>query len=239
MSLINERYDKVVCISLKERDDKFKYMQAQFEKFKIDAEFFRPVIPGYAGKLVQPYLEKYNEPQKNFYLFNPKFPNELGALQSHYHVIKTAYLEGRESLFVFEDDCAFHKDWNTLLPKYLDTVPEDADGILLYSFMNVLEPQNVRIKPRWTAGYASWSFIAYGLNRKAMKGYIDLIDNQPMIADRGSWTMMTFYDYKFYIASPPLVIPTKKLTSSIRGENKNYDKIQNVFMLGINNGDYK
>jgi GR25 family glycosyltransferase involved in LPS biosynthesis len=160
-------------------------------------------------------------------------------MHSHYIVIKTALLQNVQNLFVFEDDCAFHKNWDELLPKYINTIPENADGILLYSFMSDLNPQNVRVKPRWTKGFASWSFVAYGMNRRAMEGYIKLMDEHPMIADRGSWEMMTWGGYNFYIASPPLVLPSKEFTSNIRGENKNYEKTKSVFILGINENDYE
>lgn len=241
--MINEKYDKVVCICLKEREDKYKYSLTQFIKHDINVEFYRPVIPGYAYKFVELYADKYNDYSTNHRLFNKEFPYELGAMQSHYHVIKTALLEGADSIFVFEDDCAFHKDWNNLLPKYFNTLPDDTDGVLLYSYMANLEPQNARVKPRWTKGFASWSFLAYGLNRRAMEGYIKLQDSQPMIADKASWIMMTQLEFNFYIATPPLVIPAKELTSTIRGENKNYEKSQflggNVFMLGLNTTDYE
>ena len=239
MSLLNEKYDKVVCINLKERPDKKEYIQERFDKFDIKTEFYHPVILGYAHHFVEPYADQYNDLSKNYVRFNKQFPNEFGTLHSHYYVIKTALLEGIENLFVFEDDCAFHENWNELLPKYLNTIPEDTHAILLYSFMDRLLPENIRVKPRWTKGYASWSFLAYGMNKKAMEGYINLMDNAPMIADRGSWTMMTTGKYNFYIASPPLVIPSKNLTSNIRGENKNYEKTKSIFIMGINESDYK
>ena len=164
-------------------------------------------------------------------------------MQSHYHVIKSALIEGAKSVFVFEDDVTFHKDFNHLLPKYFNSLPNDADGILLYSYMANLEPQNVRVSQRWTRGYLSWSLLAYGLTERAMKGYIQLQDQHPMIADKASWLMMSQQNYNFYIASPPLVIPAKTLPSSIRGENKNYEKGQflggNIFMLGIDSSDYE
>ena len=152
-------------------------------------------------------------------------------------------LEGVEKLFVFEDDCLFYKNWNDILPKYLDTLPEDWDGILLYSYMSTLATENKRVKPRWTKGFSSWSLLAYGLSKKAMEGYIKIQDENPMIADRASLVMMTHQNYNFYIATPPLVIPSKLLTSNIRGENKNYDKPQflggNIFLLGINESQYE
>jgi len=239
MSLINTLYDKVVCINLKEREDKYKYASAQFIKHKINVEFYRPVILNYARNFVEPYADIHNNLSKNYVRFNKHFPNEFGTLHSHYYVIKSALLENVQNLFVFEDDCAFHKDWDDLLPKYLNTIPDDADGILLYSFMDRLLPQNIRVKPRWTKGYGSWSLLAYGMNRKTMQGYIDHMDDTPMIADRATWEMMSFKGYNFYIASPPLVLPAKDLSSNIRGENKNYEKTKSIFIMGVNESDYK
>ena len=239
MSLINEKYNKVVCICLKEREDKYKYSLAQFIKHGIDVEFYRPVVPGYAAQLLEDYYKRWNSPDNMKIRFNPRFPNELGAMQSHYHVIKSALLEGAQSLFIFEDDCAFHKDWENLESKYFNSIPEDADGVLLYSFQAQLYAQNVRVKPRWTKGYGSWSILAYGMNRRAMERYIQLADAAPMIADSITFNMMTKEDFNFYVASPPLVVPTKDLTSNIRGENKNYEQIRTVYMMGINDNDYE
>jgi hypothetical protein len=65
-----------------------------------------------------------------------------------------------------------------------------------------------------------------------------------MIADSITLYMMTYEGFNFYIATPPLVVPTKDLTSNIRGENKNYGQTPmtgggNIFMLGINENDYE
>jgi len=239
MSLINEKYNKVVCICLKEREDKYKYSLAQFIKHGIDVEFYRPVVPGYAAQLLEDYYKRWNSPDNMKIRFNPRFPNELGAMQSHYHVIKSALLDGAQSLFIFEDDCAFHKDWENLESKYFNSIPEDADGVLLYSFQAQLYAQNVRVKPRWTKGYGSWSILAYGMNRKTMERYIQIADATPMIADSITFQMMTNENFNFYVASPPLVVPAKELTSNIRGENKNYEQIRTVYMMGINDNDYE
>lgn len=239
MGALNGKYDKIVCINLRERPAKKEYMEAMFHKYNIlDVEFYHPVILGYADKFVNLYADKYNKPENNYVLFNKQFPNEFGTMHSHYHVIKTALLEGVENLFVFEDDCAFRKDWNTMEQQYLDSIPENADGILLYSFMDRLLPENVRVNARWTKGYMSWSLLAYGMNKKAMEGFVNFMDNVPEIADKATWSMMSHYGYNFYVASPPLVLPSRNFNSDIRGENKNYDKIPSIFTLGINQEDY-
>lgn len=238
MSILNDRYSKIVCINLIERPDKKKFMEDRFNKHNIQYEWYHPVILGYSRHFVNTYTERFNNPIGNKIMFNQKFPNEFGTMHSHYNVIKTALLQGVENLFVFEDDCAFHKDWDVLLPKYLNTLPENADGVLLYSYMSELNSKNVRVTPRWTVGYASWSLLAYGMNRKAMKAYINILDNSPMIADKVTWHMMTDLGFNFYVASPPLVIPSKILTSNIRGEDKNYESIKSIFTLGINESEY-
>ena len=61
MSIINTRYDKVYCICLKEREDKYKHAVKQFAKHNIEVEFYRPVMPGYASKLIDLYADKYND----------------------------------------------------------------------------------------------------------------------------------------------------------------------------------
>jgi hypothetical protein len=77
------------------------------------------------------------------------------------------------------------------------------------------------------------------MTRKMMGAYIAYADASPMIADRISWELMTFHNKNMYVASPPLVIPAKNLTSNIRGENKNYEKNTSVFLFGIDQTDYE
>jgi hypothetical protein len=72
-----------------------------------------------------------------------------------------------------------------------------------------------------------------------MERYISMADSAPMIADSITYHMMTHEDFKFYVASPPLVVPSKTLTSNIRGEDKNYEKNRTIFMMGINDADYE
>jgi len=235
MSLINERYDRVVCINLKERKDKYEFMQKQFEKHDIKVEWYHPVIPGYAAKLIEPYI---NSLQNKELRFNRQFPNELGTMQSFYSVIKEGIIDGIQRLFIFEDDFQMHSRWDELLPKYLDTVPNDWDILQLYSFMTQLNPENTKVSARWIKGFKSWSHIAIGMNKRYMEEYIKQIDNCPRIGDLVTYHMME-NRYNSYIAIPPLGIPSKKFISNIRGDNKNYDKIQNVFTLGLNENLYQ
>ena len=236
---LNKSFDKVVCISLKEREDKYNFMKKQFKKHKINVEFYRPVIQGYASKFIKPYIDNLQNKELRF---NQQFPNELGIMQSFYYVDKTALLEGVQKLFVFEDDFQMHSKWDELLPKYLDTIPNNADAILLYSFMSALNSENIKVSSRWIKGFRSWSHIAIGMTKKYMQEYIKQMDNCPRIADLVTYQMME-NGFQVYVAIPPLGIPSKQFISDIRKNNKNYDKPQllngNIFMLGLSESLYE
>ena len=239
MSLLNSRYEKICCISLKERDDKYQFAKNQFEKHDIKAEFYRPVVHNYIRKFSELYADKYNILAQNKILFNREFPNELSVMQSFYHVIKSALLSGVESLFIFEDDFQMHHSWDELLPKYFEKLPIDADLIMLYSYQHELFPENTRVSSRWVKAFRSWSNIAVGMNKKYLEEYIKQIDSCPRIGDLVTYQLQE--KLNCYVAVPVLGIPSKEFTSNIRGNNKNYDNplFQNAYTLGLNEDLYK
>jgi len=234
MHRLNKEFDKVVCINLLSRPDKKKNMQEKFDKLGIEVEWYHAVQYGFAGEIVGSLTPTIN----NFPRFNTKTPNEFGAAMSHYTVIKTALLQGVEKLFVFEDDAMFRKDFNVQFDKYFDTLPENWDMIMLYSFMYKLQPQNVRVNPRWIRSYDSWSLMAYGINKAGMEQYIKDQGQLFQIADRASF-MMQRKNLNIYSAVPTLCIPNQKLGSNIRGDNMNYVNTNTILNMGFNNDHYE
>ena len=233
MHRINKEFDKVVCVNLLTRKDKKEHMQEKFDKLGIEVEWFHAVTYGFAKEIV----ESLKPVENDFTRFSIATPNEFGAAMSHYTVIKTAYEEGVEKLFVFEDDVMFRKDFNEKLDKYYDTVPENWDMLLLYSFMYALQPPNVRVSARWIKSYDAWSLMAYGMNRKAMKQYIDDQDKMFQIADRASFKMQG-KSLNIYSAVPTLCIPNQELGSNIR-QMMNYVNTNTVLNMGFSNDNFK
>ena len=234
MHLINEKFDKVVCISLVNRVDKRTKTELKFRELGIDVEWFGAVEYGFASQIV----EALRPTQNDFPRFNTKHPNEFGAAMSHYTVIKGAFQTGVEKLFVFEDDVMFRKDFNTQFEKYYKALPENWDMFMLYSFMYKLQPQNIRVNARWIKSYDAWSLMAYGMNRKAMERYIKDQDKMFQIADRASFKMQG-KDLNIYSAVPTLCIPNQKLGSNIRGENMNYVNTNTILNMGFSNDNFE
>jgi GR25 family glycosyltransferase involved in LPS biosynthesis len=231
---MNKYFDKIVCINLLSRKDKKEHMQEKFNKLGINVEWFHAVEYGFAKEIV----ESLKPSVADYVRFSPATPNEFGAAMSHYTVIKTAYEQGVEKLFVFEDDVMFRKDFNEKFEKYYASVPENWDMLLLYSFMYQLQPQNVRVNAKWIKSFDAWSLMAYGINRKAMKQYIEDQDKFFQIADRASFKMQG-KNLNIYSAIPTLCIPNVQLGSNIRGHNMNYNTTNTVLNIGFNNENFE
>lgn len=233
MNRLHREFDKIVCINLSERDDKREKMEEKFENLGISPEWYTAVQYGFIPKIVDPIVNS----QAGH--FNKSQPYEIGAALSHYHVIKQALIEGCESIFVFEDDVRFHKDFEDKQDKYLDDLPNNWDMILYYSFMYHLLPENKRVSKRWMKSFRSWSLMAYGMKRDLMEEYIKKQDNFFTIADSVTYKMQEEKKFNIYSAVPALCIPEVEMGSNIRGENRNYEYNPTVTNMGYSNDNYE
>ena len=93
--IINDNFDRVVCINLAKRKDKKQTTQEKFDKVGIKVEWFEAVQYGFAPSVVTAL--NANRTGR----FNAEQPNEFGCALSHYTVIKKAYEDGLDNIFVF------------------------------------------------------------------------------------------------------------------------------------------
>jgi len=232
MHILNEKFEKVVCINLSERPDKRERMQARFDRLGIDVEWYTAVKYGFANKLTTAINNS------KIGKFNINQPNELGAALSHYSVIKQALNEGIENLFVFEDDVLFHENFNARIRSALNShLPNDWHMLMLYSFMYKIYPQNMKINPYWMKAYKSWSLVAYGMNEELMKNYIYIQDSNFNIADVVTYNFQENINFNIYTTAPSLVIPDLKFGSDIR-TNMNYVNNPTAVNIGIDSSKY-
>lgn len=89
MKFGEENIDKIICINLKERNEKKKFMIEQSKKLKFPIKFFEAIklTPGYKG-----------------------------CLASHLEVIKTAKKQNLNNILILEDDAVFNRKLK--LPKF-------------------------------------------------------------------------------------------------------------------------
>ena len=233
MHRINKEFDKIVCITLAERRDKRNKIQVKFDKLGIEVEWYTAVQYGFVPNLV-PVINQSGKGK-----FNPQQPYEFGAALSHYHVIKQALLEGADSIFVFEDDVLFHKDFNSKFDLYFDSIPKNWDFFLLYSFMYNWLPENERMNAFWARSFKSWSLMTYGMKKDFMEAYINHQNQYFTISDKVTFDMQEYKKWNCYSAVPSICLPDTHLGSNIRGTNLNYAYNPSVTNWGVPNEDYE
>lgn len=131
--------DRIFCINLSRRTDRWERMVKRFETQKIDVERFEAVTP--ADERVQ---ETVNNSKTHSY--KESNLRLAASTQSHYDIYVEALKRGYSRILVLEDDVRFHKYWKPIVEaqlKRLDADPRTKNwGILLLNAM--------RKKIHWT-----------------------------------------------------------------------------------------
>ncbi len=109
---LDKYFDRVYCINLDKRPDRYELVKKEFDKFGITN------------------VQRYSAIDGTTIVNNtPLLAGELGVLQTHYDIIKKCKEEGLKSVLIMEDDVYFTDELNKL-DEYMNMVPNDWD--LLY-----------------------------------------------------------------------------------------------------------
>ena len=122
MSYINAYFDKVYCINLDKRYDRWHETRLELGKFGIDCERVSAVAgnPGVSS---------------------PMRSGAVGCAMSHLKVCEMAKSAGFKKILILEDDVVFCDDFDKLFETYVAQVP--SDWKLLYAGGNHLGSYNV------------------------------------------------------------------------------------------------
>lgn len=233
ISTLNQYYDRIVLLNLVERPDKLKHATIELNKNNISYDIYSAVKFPWS-KHISCYMT-LNDVGNFNYKTNP---NEFSCALSHYNIIKKAYLDGINNIFVFEDDICFHNDYTKYIKSYFENLPEDTDMIMLSGF--ICDPEFAVMKKQndyWKIPKRMWYACSYGLNSKAMKIYLDLQDECFRQADVPLYLMQEMDNVKCYCPNIPLIVQSKYLTSDLR-ETKNFEVIPNYYEQGLDYNNY-
>ena len=115
MKTLNDYFDKIYCINLDKRIDRWQLAEPQFREQNLDVER----VPGYDGSAL-----------------GLEFPPEIkegavGCSLSHLFTIKLAKQNNLENFLLLEDDVVFDDNINEKFFGVLDQVPDDWDMLYL------------------------------------------------------------------------------------------------------------
>jgi GR25 family glycosyltransferase involved in LPS biosynthesis len=173
--------NKIFCINLDRRPDRWLHAQEQFNKHGLMVERFA-AIDG------NDFIRSYPADNAN-----------NGCTLSHYFIIERAKLLGYESVMIFEDDIVLHDQFKELLAECLNDLPADWD--MLYfggSHREKPSPVNEHIlrvnKTLTTHGY----IVRNTMFDKVIDNFKNL-DN-PVDCFYAAWQQ----EFNIYITNPPI-----------------------------------
>ena len=125
---INDYFDKIICINLDRRPDRWREVQAQFKKAGISAQRFSAIDGnprGYAHVKDDPTGKRsINDIKHN------SFGGVAGCIASHTDIWKMAKKNKWKNVLIIEDDCDFIDELQQRFTERINQVPSDWD--LLY-----------------------------------------------------------------------------------------------------------
>ena len=105
---LNDYFDKIYCINLDRRTDRWEKCKIQFDKHGINVERFSAL-----------------DGDKLEYSNKRLLPGEIGIIRSNLELVKKAKENNYKNILIFEDDVEFADDLNEKFEKYIKQVPED------------------------------------------------------------------------------------------------------------------
>jgi GR25 family glycosyltransferase involved in LPS biosynthesis len=107
MGKLNEYFDKIYCINLDRRPDRWENISKLFEKEGIIVDRFSAID------------------KKNIKHDKPISDGQVACLLSHYNILSHSLNEGYKKILIFEDDAVFDEGLVDFFDANIDKVPED------------------------------------------------------------------------------------------------------------------
>ncbi len=153
---INELFPWKVCINLDRRADRWRRMQARFQRHEIRGVRRFSALDG--AKLRPP-------PQWRF------SAGAYGCLLSHVQVVREARARGMSRVFVFEDDVIFPEDFQARFNLCITQLPADWD-MVFFGVLHLEDP--IGVADNVVRIRKAYSTYAYALNHTVYDDFLAL-----------------------------------------------------------------
>ena len=139
---LNNYFDKIICINLDRRPDRWKEAQEQFKNAGITVERFS-AVDGNPRRWA--HVNDAIEGKSINDIKSESFNGVAGCIASHTDIWKQARKAGWKNVLIIEDDCDFIHELQERFNERINEVPQDWD--LLY-FGGVHETRGGKFNPR-------------------------------------------------------------------------------------------
>ena len=123
---INEFFDKIYCINLDRRPDRWRNSFNQFDKLGMDVKRIS-AVDGSVKRFPRIPTVKQDK-DREFYPDDTNIkPEEAAITYSHKIMLMDAIANGYDKILMLEDDCQFTDDFSNKFTQTVNELPEDWD----------------------------------------------------------------------------------------------------------------
>ena len=201
----NNYFEKIYCVNLKKRPDRWKLCEQQFSTHNIKVERFE-AVDGTKHELVGRMSH-----------------GEVGCLLSHLNILKECKEKNISNVLITEDDVEFHENFGELFSEYVKELPEwdilylGATHALCYPYM---DRPPIKVSDHVYKVYNAHATHAYAVNQSCYDLLIDFVSKMDGPLDV-IYTRLQEH-LRTYIFRPHLAWQRNDY-SDIAGKHVNYD----------------
>jgi hypothetical protein len=204
---INDFFEKIYCINIDRRTDRWESCLKEFEKYSLDVERFSATDGN---------IDNYN--------LGYPYDNELAGAISHLNVIKKAKELNLKNILVLEDDVVFDDGLNQLFSFFIKQLPDDWDFIN-FGGNHIGGLRN--ISPNIGRMNRSYALHGYGVNSKSYDQIIEYMEQSiNNVIKNGRQVINTSVAADFFMADLHSKLNSYCFTPHIAWQKEDYSDIQ-------------
>ena len=225
---INFYFDKIYCINLDRRTDRWKNVESEFKKMNIDVFRYSAIDGDNIDFSISNDLTENQLSDKGLI----ENRNSLACLLSHLEIIKEAKLNNYKRILIFEDDVLFSKDFKNEIKKI-----EELDWKLLYLGASQFNWSGIDTSKKYYRCNKTLGTFAYAIDSSIYDELIILLSSKVKSVDN------YFSDFQIgrkdcYVLYPNIVVSIVS-DSDIRN-TKNISEYSNTVKWNLSNfGNFK
>ncbi len=165
---INKYFDKIYCLNLDRRTDRWIKVSEEFKKFNIEVERFS-AIDGNDLEFQEPVEDIQKLSSKG--LIENKYA--LACLKSHREIIKDAKLNGYRRVLIFEDDIIFSEDFSKKIRKI-----SNLDWNLIYLGASQFNWSNIEYQSNFYLSKKTLGTFAYCVDCRIFENLLSTLEQE-------------------------------------------------------------
>lgn len=210
---INEYFDKIYCLNLEKRKDRWVKVSDQFNRFSINVERFNAID----GQLISD--DEFNsvnpdgisgEDASSSGIIENK--NAMACLLSHINIIKDAKKNGYKKILIFEDDVLLSSDFTSRISKI-----SEFNWKLIYLGASQFNWSNIKIKNGYYLSKNTLGTFAYAIDSSIYDMIIEVLDTKRKSVDN-LLTEIQREIYGYCYTLYPNIVISDVNNSDIRGD---------------------